>query len=198
MSAPAPLAPLVVLSGPSGAGKTTVSQRMSARESELWVSISVTTRKPRPGEVDGVHYRFITDDEFDRMVAADDFLEWAPSPSGASGRYGTPREPVVAKRTAGVPVLLEIDMKGARQVRQSSPDALFVFLAPPSWEELVRRLTGRGTESPEAIERRLEVAREELAAEREFDTTLINTDVDAVCNELLTLVRSTPTHPEAL
>lgn len=169
---------------------------MRKKYPELWVSVSVTTRKPRPGEIDGVHYYFVSDEEFDRMLEHDAFLEWAPSPSGSSGRYGTPAEPVRARRRAGQPVLLEIDLKGARQVRRKAADATFVFLAPPSWEELVRRLTGRGTESPEAIERRLSVAAEELAAEKEFDLTLTNTDIEDVCSELLSLVRSTSTSTE--
>jgi guanylate kinase len=151
---------------------------------EIWLSVSVTTRAPRPGEVDGREYHFVGDAEFDRMLAQGDLLEWA---TFAGHRYGTPRGPLAGKLAAGVPALLEIDLAGARQVRQAVPDALLVFLAPPNWDELVRRLTGRGTEPPEVIQRRLEAARVELAAEDEFDLTLINTSVGDVCRQLVSL-----------
>jgi len=186
-SASRPLASLTVLSGPSGVGKSTVIQELRAHHSDLWVSVSATTRKPRPGEVHGVHYYFVDDAEFDEMVERGDLLEWAVF---AGNKYGTPRAPVEARRAAGVPVLLEIDLQGARQIRRNSPDARLVFLAPPSWDELVRRLVGRGTEAPEVIERRLAAAREELAAEEEFDVTLVNTDVKTVCQQLVALTRS--------
>ena len=151
---------------------------------ELWVSVSATTRFPRPGEVDGVHYRFVSRERFDELVADGGLLEWAEF---AGNRYGTPRAPVDEHLADGRPVLLEIDLQGARQVRAAMPDARLVFLTPPSWEELVRRLTRRGTEAPEAVERRLAVAREELAAESEFDLTLINTSVPDVVARLLAL-----------
>jgi guanylate kinase len=151
---------------------------------EIWLSVSVTTRAPRPGEVDGREYHFVSDREFDRMLARGELLEWA---AFAGNRYGTPRGPLAGKLAAGVPSLLEIDLAGARQVRSAVPDALLVFLAPPSWPELVRRLTGRGTEPADVIERRLEAARVELAAENEFDVTLINTSVQDVCHQLVAL-----------
>ncbi|MBV9023874.1 MAG: guanylate kinase [Streptomycetaceae bacterium] len=176
---------LTVLSGPSGVGKSTVVAHMRTVHPEVWVSVSATTRKPRPGERPGVQYHFVDDDEFDKLIANGELLEWAEF---AGNRYGTPRCAVLERLDAGEPVLLEIDLQGARLVRQSLPDAQLVFLAPPSWDELVRRLTGRGTESPEVIERRLEAARVELAAESEFDTTLVNTSVEDVARELLALM----------
>ncbi len=176
---------LTVLSGPSGVGKSTVVAYLRKVHPDVWLSVSVTTRKPRPGERDGVQYHFVDDDEFDKLIANGELLEWAEF---AGNRYGTPRGAVAERLEAGVPVLLEIDLQGARLVRQSMPDAQLVFLAPPSWDELVRRLTGRGTESPEVIERRLQAARVELAAESEFDVTLVNTSVEDVARELLALM----------
>jgi guanylate kinase len=176
---------LTVLSGPSGVGKSTVVAHMRTVHPEVWLSVSATTRKPRPGERHGVQYFFVDDDEFDKLVANGELLEWAEF---AGHRYGTPRRAVLDRLAAGEPVLLEIDLQGARLVRQSMPEARLVFLAPPSWDELVRRLTGRGTEPPEVIERRLVTARVELAAESEFDETLVNTSVEAVAHELLALM----------
>ncbi|MER5578683.1 guanylate kinase [Streptomyces massasporeus] len=176
---------LTVLSGPSGVGKSTVVAHMRKEHSEVWLSVSATTRKPRPGEQHGVHYFFVSDDEMDKLIANGELLEWAEF---AGNRYGTPRAAVQERLENGEPVLLEIDLQGARLVRESMPEAQLVFLAPPSWEELVRRLTGRGTEPPEVIERRLEAAKIELAAESEFDTTLVNTSVEDVARELLALM----------
>ncbi|WP_327120625.1 guanylate kinase [Streptomyces sp. NBC_01341] len=176
---------LTVLSGPSGVGKSTVVAHMRKVHPEVWLSVSATTRKPRPGESNGVHYFFVDNEEFDKLIANGELLEWAEF---AGNRYGTPRRAVLDRLEAGEPVLLEIDLQGARLVRQSMPEAQLVFLAPPSWDELVRRLTGRGTEAPDVIERRLTAAKVELAAEDEFDTTLVNTSVEDVARELLTLM----------
>jgi len=178
---------LAVLAGPTAVGKGTVAAYVRAHHPEVWISVSATTRHPRPGEVHGRHYWFVSDEEFDRLVADDDLLEWAVVHKRA--RYGTPRKPVEEALAAGRPALLEIDLQGARQVRATMPEALFVFLKPPSWEELVRRLVGRGTETEEERERRLETAREELAAESEFDVTVENTEVHLAAEELVALMK---------
>lgn len=181
-AAPQP-ARLTVLAGPTAVGKGTVSADVRARYPQVWLSVSATTRAPRPGEVDGVHYLFVSSEEFDRMVADGEMLEWAVV--HGRNRYGTPRRPVEERLAAGVPTLLEIDLQGARQVRASMPDARFVFLAPPSFDELVRRLVGRGTEGPEERERRLTTARTELAAEGEFDLTIVNDEVHGATDALV-------------
>ncbi|MBB6334645.1 guanylate kinase [Schaalia hyovaginalis] len=173
---------LTVLAGPTAVGKGTVVQALRELHPELVVSVSATTRPPRPGEVDGVHYRFLSDDEFDELIASDGMLEWATV--HGRHRYGTPRGPVEEALARGERVLLEIDLDGARQVRASMPQAQFVFLAPPSWDALVARLVGRGTEDEEERLRRLETAKIELAAEEEFDTTVINDDLDRTVSEL--------------
>ncbi len=179
---------LTVLAGPTAVGKGSVAAWLRDEHPEVWISVSVTTRPARPGEVDGVHYHFVSDDEFDRMVADGELLEWAVVHKAA--RYGTPRGPVLAALEAGRLALLEIDLQGARQVRERMPEARFVFLSPPSWEELVRRLVGRGTESEAERERRLETARAELAAESEFDATVVNHTIPAAGEELIELMRS--------
>jgi guanylate kinase len=174
---------LTVLAGPTAVGKGTVSADVRARYPEVWLSVSATTRPARPGEVHGEHYFFVTDETFDLMVAEGELLEWAVV--HGRHRYGTPRRAVEEALAAGRPALLEIDLQGARQVKVTMPDALFVFLAPPSWDELVRRLVGRGTETAEERERRLATAEEELAAEPEFDVTIVNSDVHRATDDLV-------------
>ncbi len=181
---------LTVLAGPTAVGKGTVAAAVRAGHPEVWISVSVTTRKPRPGEVHGRHYYFVSDGEFDALVADDRLLEWAVVHKAA--RYGTPRRPVEQALAEGRPALLEIDLQGARQVRETMPEALFVFLKPPSWEELVRRLVGRGTEDAAERARRLDTAREELAAEAEFDVTVVNTEIHAAAEELVALMVDPP------
>jgi guanylate kinase len=169
-------------------GKGTITAWVRAHHPEVWISVSATTRRRRPGEQDGVHYHFVSEAEFDRLVASEELLEWAVVHRGA--RYGTPRRPVEEALAEGRPALLEIDLQGARQVRERMPEARFVFLAPPSWEELVRRLVGRGTEGEAERARRLETARSELAAESEFDVTIVNRQIHDAGEELVELVRS--------
>ncbi|WLP90994.1 MULTISPECIES: guanylate kinase [Gordonia] len=178
---------LVVLVGPSAVGKSTVVARVKDLVPDLWFSVSATTRDPRPGEVDGRDYHFVTRAEFDRMIDADELLEWADIHGGLQ-RSGTPLRPVSDALDSGVPVLLEVDLVGARNIRRRLPEAILVFLAPPSWDVLVARLTGRGTETPEAIERRLATARTEMAAQDEFDHVLVNSRVDQVADELVSLL----------
>ncbi len=176
---------LVVLAGPTAVGKGTVSAFIRDTYPDVFLSVSATTRQPRPGEVDGVHYHFVSDAEFDRMIDENELLEWAVVHN--SYRYGTPRPPIDDAIAAGRRVMLEIDLQGARQVRAAMPDAILVFLLPPTWEELVRRLIGRGTESSEEQSRRLATARVELAAQDEFDVKVINHDVSQAAREVVEL-----------
>ncbi|GAB3279562.1 guanylate kinase [Parasphingorhabdus pacifica] len=176
---------LTVVSGPSGVGKSSVLAELRARAPEVYFSVSVTTRAPRAGEVDGEHYHFVDESEFERMVADGEMLEHAHY---AGNYYGTPRGPVERALASGRAAVLEIELQGARQVRQSMPEAQLVMLLPPSWEVLVDRLTGRGTEDPEVVRRRLDTARRELAAEPEFDRTVVNADVRSATSELIGLV----------
>ncbi len=178
---------LTVVSGPTAVGKGTVVARLRSEHPEIFVSVSATTRPPRPGEVDGVHYLFVTEPEFDALIEENALLEWAVV-HGAY-RYGTPKAPVLEALAAGMNALLEIDLQGARQVRETLPDARFVFLAPPSWEELVRRLTGRGTESAAQQQRRLITAEAEMAARTEFDHVVVNREIGQAVKDLVALLR---------
>ena len=180
------LAPLTVLAGPTAVGKGTLVRRLRELYPDLPVSVSVTTRAPRPGEVHGEDYFFVSEEEFDRMVEEDALLEWAVV--HGKHRYGTPAQWVEEQRKIGRPVLLEVDLEGARQVRRRRPDCQTVFVIPPSWEELERRLLRRGTEGPEERARRLATARGELAAADEFDVTIINDDVNRTAEELARLL----------
>ena len=186
---PVPPARLTVLSGPSGVGKGTVVAEVRRRHPEVWVSVSVTTRRPRPGEIDGVDYTFVSDAEFDRLIAEDGLLEWAEY---AGNRYGTPAAPVRERLAAGAPALLEIELQGARQVRARDDEAQLVFLAPPSWAALVDRLAGRGSEPRAVQEHRLALAQAELDASGEFDVVVVNDDVSRAANELVRLLTAPP------
>lgn len=176
---------LTVLSGPSGVGKGTVVAALRGMVPQVWVSVSCTTRAPRPGEVEGLQYYFVDDARFAELVASGELLEHAEF---AGHRYGTPRAPVLEHLAAGIPTLLEIELEGARQVRASMPEARFVFLAPPSLDVLVQRLSGRGTESADALTARLRRAEVELAAEQEFDEVVVNNDVERAARDLAALI----------
>jgi len=178
-------APVIVVSGPSGVGKSSVVREVLTQLPEAWLSVSATTRPPRAGEVDGTDYFFVDNAAFDQLIAQDELLEWVEF---AGNRYGTPKRAVALKRAEGHPVIMEIEVQGARQVRQSLPDAHLVFLQPPSMDELASRLTGRGTEDAPTVARRLAVAEAELAASHEFDTQLINAEVSATAAALVRLL----------
>ncbi len=179
---------LVVVAGPTAVGKGTLVQALRQRRPDIWVSVSATTRAPREGEKDGFHYFFVSPHEFDRMISDSELLEWAVV--HGVHRYGTPRRPVEERLSADVPVVLEIDLQGARQVRETMPDALFVFVAPPSFDALIERLAIRGTEDEAERARRLETAREELKAVAEFDVTIVNDVLDDAVTELEGIVAS--------
>jgi guanylate kinase len=178
---------LVVLAGPSGVGKSSVVHELRKLYPDLWFSVSATTRAQRPGEQDGVDYRFVTAGEFDRMIANNELLEWAEIHRGTH-RSGTPRQPIEERLVAGRPALVEVDLQGARNLRAAMPEAFLVFLSPPSWDALVERLVGRGTEAPDVVARRLQTAKEELAAQDEFDAVVVNTDVRSAAEDLLKLI----------
>jgi len=178
----------IVITGPSGVGKGTLIRLLRERLPELALSVSATTRGRRPGEVDGVDYHFLSEEEFDRRVARGDFLEWAEY---AGRRYGTLREELERHAAAGRPVVLEIEVKGARQVRAAVPESVQIFIRPPSMEALRNRLLGRGTDDREQIERRLKAAEEELEAIDEFPYVIVNDDLDKAVDELERIVRDT-------
>ncbi|KQQ95409.1 guanylate kinase [Leifsonia sp. Leaf325] len=179
---------LVVLAGPTAVGKGTVAGHIRTHHPDVLLSVSATTRAPRPGETEGVSYYFVDDAEFDRLIEAGELLEWATVHN--AHRYGTPRGPVEEALDSGRSVLLEIDIQGARKVRRAMPEASLVFLLPPSWEELVRRLIGRATEDGPEQQRRLETAKVELAAIDEFDFEVVNTDVSTAAQEVVDLMQT--------
>lgn len=181
---------VVVLSGPSAVGKSTVVRCLRERIPNLHFSVSATTRAPRPGEVDGVDYHFVSPARFQQLIDQGELLEWAEIHGGLH-RSGTLAEPVRAATAAGFPVLIEVDLAGARAVKQAMPEALTVFLAPPSWEDLEARLIGRGTETPDVIQRRLDTARVELAAQGDFDVVVVNSRLESACAELVSLLVGT-------
>jgi guanylate kinase len=178
---------VVVLSGPSAVGKSTVVRCLRERIPGLHFSVSATTRSPRPGEVDGIDYSFVTVDQFQQLIDRGALLEWAEIHGGLH-RSGTPAEPVREAALAGKPVLIEVDLAGARAVKAAMPEAISVFLAPPSWEALESRLAGRGTESPAVMARRLDTARAELAAQDAFDRVVVNSQLESACSELVSLL----------
>lgn len=177
---------VVVLCGPTAVGKGTVLHTMLTRDPSTWLSVSATTRAPRPGEIDGKDYYFVTPDEFDELIERGDMLEWATV--HGTHRYGTPRGPVEQAQSEGRTVILEVDLSGARQVRKSMPQALQIFLAPPSFDTLAERLAARGTEGPAERARRLETARVEMDAQGEFDVVVINDDVSRATDEILGII----------
>jgi guanylate kinase len=181
---------VVVLSGPSAVGKSTVVRCLRDRIPDLHFSVSATTRAPRPGEVDGVDYQFVSPARFQELIDQGALLEWADIHGGLH-RSGTLAEPVRAATASGQPVLIEVDLAGARAVKRAMPEAVTVFLAPPSWEDLEARLVGRGTETPEVIRRRLDTARIELAAQADFDEVVVNTRLESACAELVSLLVKT-------
>ena len=190
MSEVAPRGQLVVLAGPSAVGKSTVVSGLRSAVPDLYFSVSMTTRAPRPGEVDGKDYFFVTPEHFQGRIDRGEMLEWADIHGGLQ-RSGTPAGPVQEATDAGRPVLVEVDLAGARNIKRLLPEARTVFLAPPSWDILVQRLTGRGTETPEVIERRLATAREELDAQGEFDVVVVNDNVDTAVATIAGILQGT-------
>ncbi|MBO0676515.1 guanylate kinase [Mycolicibacterium sp. S2-37] len=187
MSAGRGVGRVIVLSGPSAVGKSTVVRCLRDRIPDLYFSVSATTRAPRPGEVDGVDYTFVTAERFQELIDDGALLEWADIHGGLH-RSGTPAQPVRDAMAAGRPVLIEVDLAGANAVKQSMPEATTVFLAPPSWDALEQRLRGRGTETEEVIARRLDTARTELAAQSGFDEVVVNRQLEFACSELVSLL----------
>lgn len=179
---------LTVIAGPTAVGKGTVVRHILANYPEFSLSVSATTRAPRPGERDGVDYFFVNEEEFDLLIANDELLEYATV--HGKHRYGTPRKPIETALRSGKQVILEIDLQGARQVKRAMPDALAIFIAPPSWDELVRRLGSRATESPEEQRKRLETAKVELDSQDEFDAVVVNDDVAKCAHEVVDLIQA--------
>lgn len=179
---------LTVIAGPTAVGKGTVVRELLKQSENIVLSVSATTREPRPGEANGVDYLFLSHEEFDRMIAEGQMLEYAIV--HGTNKYGTPRAPVEAALAAGKEVVLEIDIQGARQVKRAMPEALLIFIAPPSWDELVRRLSLRATETEDEQARRLETARQELASAEEFDAVIINEDIAKCAREVLDLIQA--------
>jgi len=184
---PATRGRVLVLSGPSAVGKSTVVRHLRERVPNLHFSVSATTRAPRPGEVDGLDYHFVSPERFQQLIDGGELLEWAEIHGGLH-RSGTLAEPVIRAAATGCPVLIEVDLAGARAVKKAMPDALTVFLAPPSWETLEQRLIDRGTEAADVMARRLATAEAELAAQGEFDAVVVNSQLDTACSELVTLL----------
>ena len=183
---------VLVLSGPSAVGKSTVVRRLREQVPNLHFNVSATTRAARPGEVDGIDYLFVSAEQFQKLIDAGELLEWAEIHGGLH-RSGTPSAPVIEAAALGQPVLIEVDLAGARAVKKAMPEVITVFLAPPSWEALQQRLIGRGTETPEIMARRLATAEAELAAQGEFDVVVVNSQLDSACSQLVTLlVGNTP------
>jgi guanylate kinase len=178
---------VLVLSGPSAVGKSTVVRRLREHVPDLHFSVSATTRAPRPGEVDGIDYHFVSAERFQQLIDAGELLEWAEIHGGLH-RSGTLSEPVTRAAATGHPVLIEVDLAGARAVKMAMPDAITVFLAPPSWEALQQRLIDRGTETADVMARRLATAEAELASQGEFDVVVVNSQLDTACSELVTLL----------
>lgn len=178
---------LVVVSGPSGVGKSTIVKHIQSIAPDIWISISMTTRRKRYGEVDGREYFFVSRDTFEESIQRGEMLEWAEF---AGNLYGTPRQPVLDQLEQGNPVLLEIELQGARQVRDNYPEAHLAFIQPPSWEELVERLEGRGSEDKTTLEARLNVAKTELLSRGEFDIVLTNHEVEQTAIELVEFART--------
>lgn len=187
---------ILVLSGPSAVGKSTVVRRLREQVPDLHFSVSATTRAPRPGEVEGVDYHFVTPERFQQLIDRGEMLEWADIHGGLH-RSGTPAGPVREAAAAGLPVLIEVDLAGARAVKSAIPDVVTVFLAPPDRAVLRQRLTGRGTETPEVMARRLATAEAELAAQSEFDVIVVNSQLESTCAELVPLlIGNAPERPE--
>jgi guanylate kinase len=196
MSNPSPASRhLIVFTGPSGVGKGTILKALLVRHPELHVSVSATTRSPRANEIDGTHYYFLSRSQFEAMVAQGEFLEWAEF---AGNLYGTPRQPLLDRMANGERVILEIELEGARQVRETAPDAFQIFITPPSIEELEARIRRRGQDTEEAIARRLERARIEIASADEFDVQILNDDFDLAVQRLEAVLFSSDPNPTNL